>query len=83
MADDYEALGWEEPSWEEDRLARLVLDAAFEVHRQLGAGLLESLYHKALCAELDLRNVPYEYEVRVPVIYKGASYFISNSPEII
>jgi GxxExxY protein len=71
MQDNYEALEWEEPSWEEDRLARVVLDAAFEVHRQLGPGLLESIYHKALCAELDLRNIRYEYEVRTPVMYKG------------
>ena len=41
-----------EPDARVDALARAVLDAAFEVHRHLGPGFLESVYEEALTAEL-------------------------------
>lgn len=47
--------------------------AAIEVHKALGPGLLESVYHKCLKKELLLRNIPFEPEVWVPVNYKGIS----------
>src|SRR5688500_7804111 len=50
-----------------------VIGAAIEVHRTVGPGLLESAYLECLCAELDLRRVPYEREVPVAVSYKGRS----------
>ena len=45
--------------------------AAIEVHKILGAGLLESIYHKCMEHELDLRGISYETEMVVPVNYKG------------
>jgi len=45
--------------------------AAIEVHRALGPGLLESVYHKCLKYELNIRGINYESEMIVPVIYKG------------
>lgn len=45
--------------------------AAIEVHKILGPGLLESVYHKCLKEELTLRNINFKSEVVVPVIYKG------------
>jgi GxxExxY protein len=47
--------------------------AAIEVHKALGPGLLESVYHKCLKKELLLRNISFESEVWVPVNYKGIS----------
>jgi hypothetical protein len=44
--------GPKEPDRELDRLAYQVIGAAIEVHRQLGPGLLEGVYEKALCIEL-------------------------------
>ena len=35
-----------------------IIGAAIEVHRALGAGLLESIYEDALCIELDDRHIP-------------------------
>jgi len=48
-----------------------VIGAASEVHRQLGPGLLESSYHACLCRELELRAIPYQSEVALPLEYKG------------
>jgi len=53
-------------------LSQAIIGAAIEVHRQLGPGLLESVYEVALCRELWLRGLRVERQVPVPVSYKGA-----------
>ena len=45
--------------------------ACIEVHKILGAGLLESVYHKCLEEEFRLRNINFKSELKVPVNYKG------------
>ena len=45
--------------------------AAIEVHKALGPGLLESVYHKCLKHELELRDIKFQSELSVPVYYKG------------
>jgi GxxExxY protein len=45
--------------------------AAIEVHKALGPGLLESVYHKCLKQELTLRNIKFQSELNVAIIYKG------------
>lgn len=54
-------------------LTESVIGAAIEVHRELGPGLLEGVYEKALCRELTLRQIPFEQQVQVPLYYKGES----------
>ena len=48
-----------------------ILDACIAVHKELGPGLLESVYVFALKKELELRSIPSEAEVRIPLFYKG------------
>ena len=57
----------------ENDISKLLIGAAIEVHRELGAGLLESAYHDCLKYELSLRGINYESEVPVYVSYKGVS----------
>jgi GxxExxY protein len=45
--------------------------ACIEVHKILGPGLLESVYHKCLEEEFRLRNIKFKSELKIPVIYKG------------
>jgi GxxExxY protein len=52
-------------------LTKKILGAAIEVHKALGPGLLESVYETCLCHELTLRNLSFERQVLVPVLYKG------------
>lgn len=54
----------------EDSLYK-VIGAAIEVHRTLGAGLLEGIYEAALCVELDERGIPYQQQAPIEVTYKG------------
>ncbi|MBI4232662.1 GxxExxY protein [Candidatus Peregrinibacteria bacterium] len=48
-----------------------IIGSAIEVHKQLGPGLLEQVYHHALCHEFDLKKIEYQREVAVDVVYKG------------
>ena len=48
-----------------------ILGAAIEVHKELGPGLLESVYHRCLKQELYLRNLSFHSQMQVPVNYKG------------
>jgi GxxExxY protein len=58
-------------SLEPDPLTELVIGAAIEVHRQLGPGLLESVYLIALEHELLARGLNFACEVEMPIRYKG------------
>jgi GxxExxY protein len=48
-----------------------VTGAAIEVHKRLGPGLLESIYHKCLAKELELRKISFKSEYKIPYNYKG------------
>ena len=54
-----------------DELARAVIGAAIEVHRQLGPGFLESIYEEALCLELADAGISFERQKEIGVAYKA------------
>ncbi|KAF0205701.1 MAG: hypothetical protein FD173_755 [Gallionellaceae bacterium] len=54
-----------------DPLTDAVIGAAIEVHRALGAGLLESAYEECLCYELGCQNLSFIRQVSLPVRYKA------------
>ncbi len=56
----------------ENEISKLIVDAAIEVHRELGGpGLLEDVYEESLCEELRLRGILVERQLPVPISYKG------------
>ena len=58
----------------ENRIAKLVLDAAFLVHTKLGSGLLESVYEVVLAHELPKAGLAVERQKPMPIIYDGIRF---------
>jgi GxxExxY protein len=54
-------------------LSNRIIGCAIEVHRQLGPGLLESVYENALCVELKNTGISFEQQKEMAVDYKGNS----------
>ena len=54
-----------------DDISYRVIGAAIEVHKTMGSGLLESVYHKCFLKELELRGLSFTSEIHVPLEYKG------------
>ena len=54
----------------ENEIGTILLDAAFQVHKELGPGLLESTYEACLSYEASERGLFIETQLPLPVIYK-------------
>lgn len=54
-----------------DQISYEIIGAAIEVHRELGPGLLESVYHECMKIELRIRGIKFETEKSVPITYDG------------
>ncbi len=54
-----------------DELTYSVIGAVIEVHKIMGQGLLESIYHQCLKEELTHRKINFLTEMSIPVFYKG------------
>jgi GxxExxY protein len=68
---------------ERNRITGIILDAAIEVHRNLGPGLLESVYQVCLCFELVNRGLNLRQQVFLPVIYKGQTLSLDFKIDIL
>jgi GxxExxY protein len=58
---------------EDEQIATAVIGAAIEVHRHLGPGFLERIYQEALCLELKARDIPFERERTINVVYRDVA----------
>jgi GxxExxY protein len=54
-----------------DDLSYLIIGCAIEVHKELGPGLLESVYHACFIEELVAKELAFISQMNVPVFYKG------------
>lgn len=54
-----------------NELTYKITGACIEVHKILGPGLYESVYHQCLKKEFDLLNLKYTSELKIPLNYKG------------
>ena len=63
--------GFQPLTTEEERIASLIVDAAFNVHKQLGPGLLEKVYEVCFCHELSKRGLKVQRQIPVPIAYDG------------
>lgn len=48
-----------------------IIGAAIEVHKQMGAGFLESVYEECMEIESDKRRMPYATQVKIPIQYQS------------
>lgn len=67
----------------EESIGKLTLDAAFAVHRELGPGLLESVYEAAMIVELRHLGLQTEQQVPIPVSYRNENLGVSFRADII
>ncbi len=67
----------------EEEIGTLTLDAAFAVHRELGPGLLESVYEAAMIVELRHLGLQPEQQVPIPVTYRKENLRVSFRADII
>jgi GxxExxY protein len=58
----------------ENDIGRIVVDAAVAVHRELGPGLLESVYEVILAYELGKRGLSVKRQVPIPIRYKQIAF---------
>ena len=70
-------------SYLDRQLTGEILDAAIEVHRALGPGLLESAYATCLQHEFDLRQIAYEREFPVALQYKKLDIPFANRADFV
>lgn len=56
---------------EYNRISKIILNSAIEVHREIGPGLLESVYEMCLIEELEKNELLAVNQVELPIVYKG------------
>ena len=60
-----------------------IIGAAMEVHRLLGCGFLEPVYHQAMEIELNDRSIPFHAQIEFRVNYKGQELDAYYKPDFI
>ena len=58
----------------ENEIGTRIIEAAIDIHRELGPGLLESVYEVVLASELTGRGLKVARQVAVPITYKGIKF---------
>ena len=58
----------------ENEIAKVIVDSAIAVHRELGPGLLETVYEVVLAYELRQRGLSVERQVPIPIRYKDMTF---------
>jgi len=53
----------------EEKVAKQIVDAAFQVHKELGPGFLQKVYETCFCYELSKWGIAFQRQVEVPIIY--------------
>lgn len=55
----------------EENIASIIVNSAFNVHKELGPGLLERVYEVCFCHELSKAGLTYQRQVDIPIIYEN------------
>lgn len=57
-----------------EQIGTKIVDSAYTVHRKLGPGLLEKVYEVCFCHELSKRNLQFQGQVNVPIVYDNLNF---------
>jgi GxxExxY protein len=60
---------YKEVSEEEDRIGREVVNAAYQVHKELGPGLLEKVYEVCFCHVLSQKGFVVKRQIDIPIVF--------------
>ncbi len=58
----------------ENEIGKIVVDCAICLHKELGPGLLESVYEVLLSHELELKGLRIKRQVQIPIEYHGIKF---------
>jgi len=58
----------------ENEIAKIIVDAAFQIHKRLGPGLLETVYEVVLAYELKRRGLKLKRQVPVAIVYDAIKF---------
>ena len=58
----------------ENEIGTIIVETAIDLHRQLGSGLLESVYEIVLAYELNARGLPVQRQVPISIVYKTITF---------
>ena len=61
-------------SEEEERIGKIIVNAAYQVHKELGPGLLEKVYEIALTHELQKAGLRVKRQLDIPIVYDGLTF---------
>jgi len=68
---------------ETDSQTHAIIGAAMEVHRHLGHGFLEPVYQEALAIEFQMRDIPFQRELSLQIMYKERELNCSYRPDFV
>lgn len=68
---------------ETNDLSRRVIGAAIQVHKELGPGLLESIYEECLEIELADAGLSFRRQESIPIVYKGREIYGTYRPDLV
>ena len=60
-----------------------IIGAAMEVHKELGCGFLEAVYHEALQREFTIQKIPFKSQSGIRIAYKGIPLKKSYQPDFV
>jgi GxxExxY protein len=58
----------------ENEIGKIIVDCAVRLHKELGPGLLESVYEVLLAHELQQRGLKVERQVPIPIVFHGIQF---------
>lgn len=61
-------------SFEEEQIGKAIVNAAYQIHRELGPGLLEKVYEVCMAHELRKSCYDVKRQIDIPIIYDGLEF---------